>query len=210
MRKSVYIAGPITNNPNYKKQFQEAEDILYAMGYTPINPAAYEEEGSKHIKTYRNYINQGLRLLMQCDAIAMLPGSEYSSGARLERKYAETVGMIFIDIKNEMSEDLSDQIDFLRSAIYYLAGESFNINSSKQLGAILFEKMHLPVIKKTSTGCYSTDTEVLEELAMTYEIAALVLEYRRKVDTNKRMSRCLECWAERRKVDRRTKEKEQR
>lgn len=208
MQKSVYIAGPISNNPNYKKQFQEAEEILRTMGYDPINPATYEGE-PKHVKTYRDYINQGLRLLMQCDAIAMLPGSEYSSGARLERKYAETVGMIFIDIKNEMSEDLSDQIDFLRSAIYYLAGESFNINSSKQLGAILFEKMRLPVIKKTNTGCYSTDTEVLEELAMKYEIAALILEYRRKVDTSKRMGRCLEYWAERRKIYRRAKRAEQ-
>ncbi len=79
-----------------------------------------------------------------------------------------------------MSENLSERIEVLRSAIYDLAGEKFNINSSKQLGSVLFEKMELPVIKKTKTG-YSTDAEVLEELAVKHEIAALILEYRQLV-----------------------------
>lgn len=60
--------------------------------------------------------------------------------------------------------------------IYDLANEKFNINSPKQLGVILFEKLNLPVIKKTKTG-YSTDVEVLEKLS-DFEIAKNILEYR--------------------------------
>ena len=65
----------------------------------------------------------------------------------------------------------------LTSEIYDLAGQSFNINSPRQLGVILFDKMMLPVIKKTKTG-YSTDAAVLEELAPYHGIAAKLLEYR--------------------------------
>lgn len=61
--------------------------------------------------------------------------------------------------------------------IYSLAGETFNIHSPKQLGEILFEKMGLPVIKKTKSG-YSTDAEVLKKLAPRSEIIGLILEYR--------------------------------
>lgn len=61
--------------------------------------------------------------------------------------------------------------------IYELAGESFNINSPKQLGPILFEKLGLPGGKKTKTG-YATGAEILERLAGDHEIAAKVLEYR--------------------------------
>lgn len=61
--------------------------------------------------------------------------------------------------------------------IYELAGETFNINSPKQLGPILFEKLKLPGGKKTKTG-YATGAEILERLAGDYEIAAKVLEYR--------------------------------
>lgn len=61
--------------------------------------------------------------------------------------------------------------------IYELAGETFNINSPKQLGPILFEKLELPGGKKTKTG-YATGAEILERLAADYDIAAKVLEYR--------------------------------
>lgn len=61
--------------------------------------------------------------------------------------------------------------------VYELAGRSFNINSPKQLGEVLFEDMGLPPLKKTKRG-FSTDVEVLEQLAERYEIASEVLEYR--------------------------------
>ena len=60
-----------------------------------------------------------------------------------------------------MKSELSTQADALEEAIYDDAGETFNISSPKQLGVILFEKLKLPVIKKTKTG-YSTDSSVLD------------------------------------------------
>ena len=65
----------------------------------------------------------------------------------------------------------------LTEKIYELAGEEFNINSPKQLGVILFEKLQLPHGKKTKTG-YSTAADILENLAQDYELVAKILEYR--------------------------------
>ena len=78
---------------------------------------------------------------------------------------------------NAMSSEFGRQLGILTNEIYDLAGQGFNINSPRQLGVILFEKMKLPVVKKTKTG-YSTDAEVLEELAVYHGIAAKLLEYR--------------------------------
>ena len=74
-------------------------------------------------------------------------------------------------------EQLGTRIVELEKAIYELAGEEFNINSPKQLGVILFEKMELPHGKKTKTG-YSTSADVLEKLAPDYPIVSQILEYR--------------------------------
>lgn len=75
------------------------------------------------------------------------------------------------------SMQLGEQIDKLQKQIHELAGEEFNINSPKQLGEILFEKLKLPNGKKTKTG-YSTSAEVLEQLKDAHEIIPLILEYR--------------------------------
>ena len=75
-----------------------------------------------------------------------------------------------------ISEDLQESLDRLTELIYAEAGEEFNINSPKQLGTILFEKLGLPVLKRTKTGP-STSAEVLEELS-DHPIVAYVLEYR--------------------------------
>ena len=74
-------------------------------------------------------------------------------------------------------EQLGTRIVDLEKGIYELAGEEFNINSPKQLGVILFEKMELPHGKKTKTG-YSTSADVLEKLAPDYPIVSQILEYR--------------------------------
>ncbi|MCX7842767.1 MAG: DNA polymerase I [Clostridia bacterium] len=78
------------------------------------------------------------------------------------------------------SKELEVRIDSLASDIFKLAGEEFNINSPKQLGVILFEKLELPVLKKTKTG-YSTDAEVLEQLESKHEIVSKILLYRQMV-----------------------------
>ena len=92
---------------------------------------------------------------------------------------------IYLD-KNELVEfgnTLKKEIEQLTCDIYKLAGEEFNINSTKQLGVILFEKLKLPVIKKTKNG-YSTDVEVLEKLKKEHEIVEKILDYRQLVKLN--------------------------
>ena len=74
-------------------------------------------------------------------------------------------------------EDLQQRIVTLEQSIYHMAGETFNINSPKQLGAILFDKLQLPHGKKTKTG-WSTNAEVLEKLRYEAPIVDKVLEYR--------------------------------
>ncbi|PZN10200.1 MAG: DNA polymerase I, partial [Bacillota bacterium] len=88
------------------------------------------------------------------------------AGIAVDREQLERLGRQFA----ARSEELAQRI-------YELAGETFNINSTQQLGQVLFERLKLPVVKKTKTG-YSTDAEVLEALAAEHPIAELVLEYR--------------------------------
>ncbi|WP_246941104.1 DNA polymerase I [Bacillus pinisoli] len=77
----------------------------------------------------------------------------------------------------DMQQELSKRLEELEKEIYELAGESFNINSPKQLGVILFEKLNLPAIKKTKTG-YSTSADVLEKLESEHAIIPAILTYR--------------------------------
>lgn len=78
-----------------------------------------------------------------------------------------------------LSTEMGEQLASLTRRIYESAGIEFNINSPKQLGEILFEKLNLPMLKKTrKTKGYSTDQAVLEELAESYELPRLILEYR--------------------------------
>lgn len=78
---------------------------------------------------------------------------------------------------SEYGQRLAERLVALEQKIYEEAGEEFNINSPKQLGIILFEKMEMPGAKKTKTG-YSTAADVLEALAPDYPIVADILEYR--------------------------------
>lgn len=77
----------------------------------------------------------------------------------------------------EYGDQLSERIQELESTIYEMVGEKFNINSPKQLGVILFEKLELPGAKKTKTG-YSTNAEILEKLKVEHPVVAMILEYR--------------------------------
>ena len=83
----------------------------------------------------------------------------------------------------ELGKEFTKIISSLEEEIYGYAGEEFNINSPKQLGVILFEKLELPVIKKTKTG-YSTNAEVLEKLKDKHPIIDKIGEYRQIVKLN--------------------------
>lgn len=90
----------------------------------------------------------------------------------------ESVGFqIDVDQLKALSQTFETRIHELTDKIYDEAGQTFNINSTKQLGQILFEELQLPAIKKTKTG-YSTSVEVLEQLAPYHDIVPDILEYR--------------------------------
>ena len=85
----------------------------------------------------------------------------------------------------KQGRELDKQLQAIEQSIYAQAGEVFNLSSPKQIQAILFDKLELPVRRKTATGQPSTAEDVLEELAAEYEIPALILEHR---SLNKLMS----------------------
>lgn len=82
-----------------------------------------------------------------------------------------------IETLREMGVEVEAMLEAVAEEVYRLAGEEFNLNSPKQLSIILFEKLGLPVIKRTKTG-YSTDAEVLAKLAPDHPIVELILEHR--------------------------------
>ncbi|MGR5268807.1 DNA polymerase I [Vibrio astriarenae] len=87
---------------------------------------------------------------------------------------------VFIDdmLLGAQSQEIAARLDELEQKAYEVAEQEFNMNSPKQLQVILFEKMGLPVIKKTPSGTPSTNEEVLQELALDYPLPKLILEYR--------------------------------
>ena len=94
--------------------------------------------------------------------------------SRIERNGA----LVSRELLAKQSTELGERMDELQRQSYQLAGEEFNLSSPKQLGRILFEKLELPVIKKTPKGAPSTNEEVLQELALDYPLPKLLMEYR--------------------------------
>ncbi len=80
-------------------------------------------------------------------------------------------------VLSELSKEFSEKLVHLERQIYNLAGKQFNLNSTQQLGQILFDELHLPYGRKNKTG-YSTDVKVLEKLANKHELPARMLDYR--------------------------------
>ena len=94
--------------------------------------------------------------------------------SKIERQGA----LLDTSLLHQQSAELGLRLEALKSQAYDLAGEEFNLGSPKQLGTILFDKLELPVIKKTPKGAPSTAEEVLAELALDYPLPKLLLEYR--------------------------------
>ncbi|MDV6253225.1 DNA polymerase I [Vibrio sp. EA2] len=91
----------------------------------------------------------------------------------------ERTGVLIDDMKlGAQSVEIAARLEELEQKAYEIAEQEFNMNSPKQLQAILFEKMGLPVVKKTPSGTPSTNEEVLQELALDYPLPKLILEYR--------------------------------
>ena len=84
-----------------------------------------------------------------------------------------------VDYLKNLSQSMENSTHRLERKIYDLAGEGFNLNSPRQVGEILFDKLQIPNPKKRKNKKYSTSAEILEELAENYEIADLILQYRK-------------------------------
>ena len=106
-----------------------------------------------------------------------MPTVEVLSNMQLNGMYVDEEEL------NKFGEELTSKLQDITKIIYEMAGEEFNINSTKQLGEVLFEKMKLPVIKKTKNG-YSTDVDVLEKLKGEDPIIEQILEYRQLMKLN--------------------------
>lgn len=143
-----------------RESFQGEEENLFVNGLSFL-PKLYEVQKTRieglNMENLLYNIEQPLTkaiALMECE------------GFNIDNITLDTLGKKF-----------KEEIDSLTKEIYELADESFNINSPKQLGKILFEKLDLPVIKKTKTG-YSTNAEVLEALKGKHPILEKILYYR--------------------------------
>lgn len=92
---------------------------------------------------------------------------------------------MYIDLQelDDYGQELKDRLEILTQEIYESCGEEFNINSTKQLGEILFEKLRLPTVKKNKSG-YSTDVDVLEKLKEEHPVIEKLLEYRQLMKLN--------------------------
>ena len=87
----IYISGPMTGLPDFnRKAFNTAEDALRMRGYNPLNPA---RNGLPENSTYEEHMRADLRMLLEADAVAVLPGWEQSKGAQLETRLAAFLGM---------------------------------------------------------------------------------------------------------------------
>ena len=167
---AAYLLNPLKNDYEFSDVAREQLDILIDDKKEHVQLALYE--------AYTAFASQRI-LLDKLEEAKMdklffdiempLVFTLYQmekNGVKVEapalKVYGEQLGMRIVDLEKE---------------IYELAGEEFNINSPKQLGVILFEKMELPHGKKTKTG-YSTSADVLEKLAPDYPIVSQILEYR--------------------------------
>jgi len=144
------------------------------------------EDRKAYISNYLNTVNKSQdKIIKNIDELQMTSLYEEIELPLIEvLAYMEFTGFkVDLNVIDKLGEHFSEKILELEKTIYQLAGETFNINSPKQLSVILFEKLGLPVIKKTKTG-YSTDAEVLEKLSSEHEIVDQIIEYRQMVKLN--------------------------
>ena len=157
---------------------------------TGVKRKTFKEIGLEQRKAYIfNYLNTVNKVQKQItkevDVLKMTSLYEEIELPLIEvLAYMEFIGFkVDIGVIDKLGVHFQKKITELEKDIYELAGENFNINSPKQLSVILFEKLGLPIIKKTKTGI-STDIEVLERLSSEHAIVGKIIEYRSMVKLN--------------------------
>ena len=156
----------------------DSDESHYGKGRNKKNPTIEETKDFTEIKILA--VHQALKPLEK----KLKDDEMYNLFKELEIPLSKVLSNmeikgITVDLNTlkEMETELEERLNHLKSEIYEIAGEEFNINSPKQLGVVLFEHLKLPVIKKTKTG-YSTAADVLETLRPKHKIIEYILEYR--------------------------------
>ena len=184
---AAYLLNPLKNGYPYEDTAREyAGEILPSSGEIlgKLKPAAAMMKDKEKFCEMAGYETYGARIA----AAGLLEALKAQGMDALYREIEIPLAFTLADMENTgicadkealraFSGELSGQIDALQERIYEQAGETFNINSPKQLGGILFEKLQMPHGKKTKTG-YSTSADILEKLAPDYPIVADILTYR--------------------------------
>lgn len=181
---AAYIINPNFGASDFKQVISNFEDnsiayyeTIYGANTKAKIPmvdvyAKYSVEKSLALKLVKKKV---LSQIIELD-IEELYNMELALAAVLS-KIEENGLLVDVDRLNTIGIDLNNRIKVIEKEIIEIAGVEFNINSPKQLGEVLFEKLNLPHGKKNKTG-YSTNVDVLEKLAPDFLIARKVLEYR--------------------------------
>ena len=161
-----YIKGLGIKKEEQINLFEEnSKSNEYENTLNALNAYLIQNLYEKTIKEIKNLNEMDLFNNIEMPLVEVLAEMQ-CEGIKIEKDKLESFGV-----------ELKQNIDELTKEIYDLSGQEFNINSTKQLGEILFEKLKLPVVKKTKTG-YSTDVDVLEKLKSEHPIIEKILEYR--------------------------------
>lgn len=197
MMYDVKIAAYLVNSSSNQYKIKDLAFNYLNMDLDMFNEETKDEQASLFDEPKEETVN--LENELYCYCISKLPNI---LDKKLEEigstKLFKEIEMPLVEVLAEMQyigmyadrreifkfgEHLKSNLEELRIDIYKLADEEFNINSTQQLGKILFEKMGLPIIKKTKTG-YSTDNDVLEKLKDKSPIIEKILEYRQIMKLN--------------------------
>ena len=185
---AAYLIDPLASDYTYdllgfKYLNYTFEDVKALIGKEELSIFSYDMEGYRKLITYMAYVSEQLFDILNNKMTDMGVDSLYRDieyptifvladmelfGIGIDKKALDNYG-----------KELDQEIERLTSEIYKESGESFNINSPKQLGVILFEKLGLKAAKKTKSG-YSTSQEVLMKLIDEHPIIPLIIDYRKK------------------------------
>lgn len=181
-----YLLNPTKHNHNLSELAREYLD-RELMEFQEVTGAKGMTFDQVELEKAKNYGAQDADVTLQLSQL-LLPKLREEGLLRLFEEVEMPLAVVLAKVEmngvkidsellKEFSKEIEIQLQQKIERIYGLAGEVFNINSSQQLGKILFEKLKLPVIKKTKTG-FSTDVEVLEKLSLHHELPLEILGYR--------------------------------
>ena len=183
----AYLVNPLKNDYGLIDIASEYLNLLAPDRNELFKKCSFEEALSKYPEEFKDYVCF-MPYILRCSVPKLVEAlkniDEYELYVELERPLTyvladmEKQGIRVVPSKlSEYSSFLGENIKSLETKIYAEAGGEFNINSPKQLGEVLFEKLGLPGGKKTKTG-YSTAADVLQKLSAEYPIVKDILEYR--------------------------------